>query len=309
MIYKRILFFLLIMGLLPFSVSAKKLYKYQDENGRWHFSDKPPKTERPVEVKQLKPVSKQLVRLKKIGARTNPQFLIINDYGGTIEVRAEFSEQLNFVSHPPLPQSFVVKPGESPVLFKLIRINPRQKASYNVEYRYTLGSPLAKHDPDAVYLPPFAKGKRFWISQGFNGAFSHSGKENRYAVDLTMPEGTPIHAARAGVVMAVNEDFYENGLKDSLKSKSNNIRILHDDGSIAMYAHLKVDASLVYPGLKVKAGQLIGYSGNTGFSTGPHLHFAVHVNTGMSTESVPFQFADGKGRTMTPVAKAWLVND
>lgn len=309
MIYKRIIFFLLMMAFLPFSVSAKKLYKYQDENGRWHFSDKPPKTERPVEVKQLKPASKQLVKLKKIGARTNPQFMIINHYGGVVEVRAEFSEQQNFISDPPLPHSFLVNPGESPVLFKLIRINLREQARYNVEYRYTLGSPLAKHDPDAVYLPPFAKGKRFWISQAFNGSFSHSDKGSRYAVDLTMPVGTPIHAARAGMVMAVNEDFFENGLKDSLKSRANNIRILHDDGSIAMYAHLKVDASLVYPGLKVKAGQLIGYSGNTGFSTGPHLHFAVHMNTGMSTESVPFQFTDSKGRTMTPVAKTWLVND
>ena len=308
MIYKNIVFLLFIM-LFSFSVSAKKLYKYQDENGRWSFSDKPPKTEQPVEVTQLKPTSKQNVRLKKIGARTSPQFMVINHYGGTIEVKASFSVQENFISKPALPQTFIVNSGESPVLFQLFQINPRQKSGYHVDYTYMFGNPQAKHEENAVYLPPFAKGKRFQISQAFNGSFSHTTKENHHAVDLTMPEGTPIHAARAGVVMAVNEDFFENGLKESYKSKSNSIRIEHEDGSMAVYAHLKVDAALVYPGLKVQAGQQIAYSGNTGFSTGPHLHFAVQVNTGMALETVPFQFTDSQEKTIIPSAGLWLIND
>jgi murein DD-endopeptidase MepM/ murein hydrolase activator NlpD len=63
---------------------------------------------------------------------------------------------------------------------------------------------------------------------------------------------------------------------------SNSIRILHDDGSMAVYAHLQVGRAQVYVGMRVQAGQLIAYSGNTGFSSGPHLHFAVQVNQGMN---------------------------
>ena len=50
---------------------------------------------------------------------------------------------------------------------------------------------------------------------------------------------------------------------------------------MALYAHLQESGVLVRPGQHVRAGQQIGLSGNTGFTTGPHLHFAVQVNRGM----------------------------
>ncbi|NOQ36549.1 MAG: peptidoglycan DD-metalloendopeptidase family protein [Methylococcaceae bacterium] len=294
--------------MLTFSVSAKKLYKYQDENGRWRFSDKAPKTTQPVQVEQLKATSKQRVKLNKTGTKNNPHFSITNNYAGAVEVKAEFSVQENIISDPPLPQKFIVKSGESPVLFKVFRIDSSQKARYDVKYSYILGSPSAKHDTNTLYLPPFAKEAQFKITQAFKGQFSHSDEQSKYAVDISMPEGTPVHAARTGVVMAVENDFFENGLKESYKAKANNIRILHDDGSMAIYAHLKVDAALVYRGLKVSAGQLIAYSGNTGFSTGAHLHFAVQLNKGMELVSVPFVFTS-QGKTVTPKMGQWLVNN
>ena len=123
-----------------------------------------------------------------------------------------------------------------------------------------------------------------------------------------MPVDTPIHAARSGVVMEVNNDYYKNGTKKAYKSRANSIRILHDDGSMAIYAHLALEKAQVYPGLKVSTGQLIGYSGNTGFSTGPHLHFAVQLNKGMELVSIPFNFIGTDGFANEPVEGNWLIN-
>ena len=58
---------------------------------------------------------------------------------------------------------------------------------------------------------------------------------------------------------------------------------------MALYAHLRSEGALVRVGQRVRQGQQIGLSGNTGFTTGPHLHFAVQVNRGMRLESLPFR--------------------
>lgn len=121
-----------------------------------------------------------------------------------------------------------------------------------------------------------------------------------------MPKGTPVHAARAGIVMDVENDFFKGGVNRAYSSQANSIRILHADGSMAVYAHLELEKAQVHPGLQVVAGQLIGYSGNTGFSSGPHLHFAVQYNQGMKLVSAPFSFRTPLGQAQEPVAGAWL---
>ena len=97
-------------------------------------------------------------------------------------------------------------------------------------------------------------------------------------------------AARAGTVMQVEAGFGAAGLAyGEFAKRANFIRILHDDGSMALYAHLAADGVLVRQGQQVQAGQRIGLSGNTGYSTAPHLHFAVQVNRGMQLVSIPFR--------------------
>lgn len=91
-------------------------------------------------------------------------------------------------------------------------------------------------------------------------------------------------------------------------SRANKIRILHDDGTIAIYAHLSLETVQVYEGLKISAGELIGYSGNTGYSTGPHLHFSIQINTGMKSISVPFKFS-GKNGIRAPIKGNWLARN
>ena len=90
--------------------------------------------------------------------------------------------------------------------------------------------------------------------------------------------------------MMVERDFYGAGLdKEKFGSRANHVRVLHGDGSMAVYAHLKLESASVSPGQRLRRGQQIGLSGNTGFSTGPHLHFAVQVNRAMELTSVPFR--------------------
>jgi murein DD-endopeptidase MepM/ murein hydrolase activator NlpD len=93
--------------------------------------------------------------------------------------------------------------------------------------------------------------------------------------------------------MQVESGFDRPGLdRVAYGGRANFIRLLHDDGTMSLYAHLKSDGVLVRPGQRVTAGQRIGLSGNTGFTTGPHLHFAVQVNRGMRLLSLPFRMQD-----------------
>jgi murein DD-endopeptidase MepM/ murein hydrolase activator NlpD len=122
-----------------------------------------------------------------------------------------------------------------------------------------------------------------------------------------MPEGTPICAARAGVVMDVAGDFFEGGRSAArYGARANYVRILHDDGTMAVYAHLKLESIRVRLGAKVSRGQVIASSGNTGYSSGPHLHFAVERNAGMRLASVPFRFDDGSGTGVEPATSQTL---
>jgi len=297
--------------LFSLSSEAKKLYKFQDANGRWHYTDKAPEAKQvdevKVQVKQLKVEAKRRVWLNQIGKKRRPEFVIRNDYFGPIEVEVSLSEQDNVQAKPGLPRKFVILPGTSLPLFGLGALDEYQSWQYSLKYRYSLGEPLAKHSEQAIYYPPFVSYKVFRISQAFGGKFSHTDEQNKYAVDFSMPEGSEIHAARAGVVMSLDNDFFKGGIdRQAYKARANSIRVLHDDGSMGVYAHLQVERAQVHEGMRVKAGQLIAYSGNTGFSSGPHLHFSVQVNQGMNLISVPFQFVDAKGLASEPKAGQWL---
>jgi murein DD-endopeptidase MepM/ murein hydrolase activator NlpD len=116
-----------------------------------------------------------------------------------------------------------------------------------------------------------------------------------------MPIGTPVHAAREGVVM--DQARYFHGAGEDLKrygQRANFVRILHDDGTMAVYAHLDYEGVRVAAGQRVRRGQLIGKSGNTGFTTGPHLHFVIQKNRSMELVSVPFEFEGDNGQGVRP---------
>ncbi len=137
-------------------------------------------------------------------------------------------------------------------------------------------SKTAKHNTDYLYSLPIEIGQDVRISQGFNGKSSHTAIHSKYAIDFDIPVGTPIYAAREGTVVYAINNFKKSGGKNYVK-KANKIVILHNDGTFGAYSHLMHNGTLVKKGDTVKRGQHIGYSGNTGFSRGPHLHFAVRL--------------------------------
>ncbi len=140
-----------------------------------------------------------------------------------------------------------------------------------------------------VYMRPFSENANAYISQGFNGQSSHNDSLNAYAIDFALLLGTPVLAARNGIVMEVidgNPDL--GGSRVSDLDNANLIRIVHDDDSMAVYGHLLEGSALVKPGQWVAAGTVIAQSGNSGFSHGPHLHFAIQINSGMQLISIPF---------------------
>ena len=127
-------------------------------------------------------------------------------------------------------------------------------------------------DTSFVYSLPFEKGDKHLLVQAYQSGFSHKGE---LALDFKMKTGTKICAARAGVVVSIREDSEKGGLKQEMLSEGNHIIIKHADGTAAHYWHLQKNGVLVNMGDSVEQGQLIGLSGNTGYSAFAHLHFEV----------------------------------
>jgi len=105
---------------------------------------------------------------------------------------------------------------------------------------------------------------------------AHTGRL-KYAVDFIIPEGTPIKAAFDGIVVDIKQNSDIGGYDNSFDKLGNYIEIKHPDDEYSIYEHIRKDGSLVKVGDKVKTGQVIGYSGNTGWMAhlGPHLHFDI----------------------------------
>jgi murein DD-endopeptidase MepM/ murein hydrolase activator NlpD len=134
-----------------------------------------------------------------------------------------------------------------------------------------------KTDNSYIYNLPFAKGSKFLLIQAYNSGMSH---KSELSLDFKMKKGSKICAARDGVVEGMRKDSDVGGLKDEYLNEGNHVIIRHNDGSVAYYWHLQKNGVLVNVGDTVQKGQLIGYSGNTGYTAFPHLHFQVQDKNG-----------------------------
>jgi murein DD-endopeptidase MepM/ murein hydrolase activator NlpD len=146
-----------------------------------------------------------------------------------------------------------------------------------------------------VYELPFRKGDKYKIVQGYGGLFSH---RHIAALDFEMPVGTPVHAARGGIIYSYKDNSDEGGIFSKYKNKANYIIIQHDDGSFGCYWHLQKNGVLVKKG-NVKKGQQIGISGATGLVLRPHLHFSVKLKLNYEMNSfTKTKFNTTKGITL-----------
>lgn len=147
---------------------------------------------------------------------------------------------------------------------------------------------LAKYPPNemSLYKLPWKANVTRFVSQGNRSFTSHRGL-HLYSWDFWMPIGTEILAARDGKVVKVEDRFNGIGLN------SNFITIEHDDGTHAIYAHIKHLGSIAKVNMNIKQGQLIAYSGMVGQTINPHLHFVVLNKE--ETFSIPISFSDVPG--------------
>ncbi len=162
-------------------------------------------------------------------------------------------------------------------IFLLITFSSAANAQLTDKEIYDLKGGRVKPDNSPVYSLPFSKGSKFLLIQAYNSKMSH---KNEISLDFKMKQGSKICAARAGVVTAIKEDSDVGGLKDAYLSAGNHIIITHADSSVAMYWHLQKNGVLVNVGDTILQAQHIGYSGNTGYSAFPHLHFQVQDKNG-----------------------------
>jgi murein DD-endopeptidase MepM/ murein hydrolase activator NlpD len=291
----------LALALAPVVAGAKNIYKYQDENGIWHFTDQAPEEDISFETVYMEREPEPRIKLRQEGSKQSPVYIVFNDFWGPAEVELRLSEAVNIISEPQLPARFVIPGQKERVLAGLGPADPMLSSRYKLHVASVPGPPTPQAVVDQVIHPPFPAGKAYPISQGFNGTRTHTDEGSRYAIDIVMPVDTLILAVRDGIVMDVEEDFNQGGKnKEKYQDKANHIRILHTDGTMALYAHLGLASVIVRPGARVRSGQPIARSGNTGFSSGPHLHFAIQQNLGMELISVPFLFRQANGNPAPP---------
>lgn len=297
--------FAIVILVLTGTALGQALYKYQDENGDWIYTDRPPPEEQHAEVRELPTGSSPpTVSIATRFVDGELQFVANNEYHAPVEVVLALDE-LNNVENPAADQAmrWIVDPRSELELLALPAIGNGTEPSAKFRFISLLGDPRSRHNPERPYRAPFAVANDYSITQAFPMGVTHNTMDSRYAVDIAMPIGTDIHAARGGIVLEVASTNFRGGVDAGQDAAAANIvRILHDDGTHAVYAHLNWNSIRVQPGDEVERGEYIADSGNTGFSSGPHLHFAVLRNMGMRMESVPVSFEGPNAAEIQPVA-------
>ena len=193
--------------------------------------------------------------------------------------------------------------GRVVVLATLQQLDPSQRYRRELYFHARFGDPYTRPEP-YVYGLPYPRGRTFSVLQGFHGAFSHRGS-NEFAVDFNCPVATPVIAARPGVVVASNASAQGSGTSPEFldDKRANFVIIRHDDGTLGEYMHLAPSGVEVTPGQVVARGAELALSGNTGFSSTPHLHFQVMTasDDGLAKQSFPFVLAIDPKHVSAPV--------
>ncbi|MBT8081894.1 MAG: M23 family metallopeptidase [Gammaproteobacteria bacterium] len=283
--------------------SAQTLYKYRGENGEWIFSDRPPADGRNAETRSVERRARRgSVSVSHSFTGSGLQFIASNRYHAPVELKLFFDNIAGVdYPHPDDDLLWVIPARSDLVLFELPVLGTVAAPSAQYRYVWLPGDPAARPASDVTYRVPYSLGTRHEVTQTFPVSATHRTRDSMYAIDFAMPIGTDVIAARGGVVFEVASNNFAGGPDpDAYAKLANLVRILHDDGTFAVYAHLNRNSIRVQPGDRVEAGEYIADSGNSGFSSGPHLHFAVERNMGMRIDSVPVSFRDASGRPVRP---------
>ncbi|MFD0748459.1 M23 family metallopeptidase [Phytohabitans flavus] len=178
------------------------------------------------------------------------------------EARADTADRADRAERPPPPSPSASASSQAPAKAAAPETAKKQEAA-----------PAPKPTtakPAAAWVIPIA-GAAITSCFGQRWGVLHAG------IDLAADEGTPIHAAASGTVLDAGWVYSGYGIS---------VMIDHGGGVQTHYAHQS--RTVVQPGQKVEAGEVIGYEGSTGDSTGPHLHFEVHMGLWNQINPAPF---------------------
>lgn len=273
------------LAMVAIPAAAVTIYKYTDANGVVSYTDRPTAGAQVFVFRDrmVEHLERQ-VRLDIKKHKGVDSVFVRNDLYAPVEVELSFAGLKNVSGAPAQPIRRVLPARSNVRLALLTATRADQPLTYTPKFRYSLGDPSGLAQAYRYPLP--WRGGPFRLSQGANGQYSHYGVKSRYAMDIAMPEGTPIIAARGGMVVKTENTQTGRGNDPS----GNFVRVLHDDGTMGVYLHLQRGSVQVREGQRVAVGSALALSGNTGNSSGPHLHFVVQRNTGLGLVSIPFQF-------------------
>jgi hypothetical protein len=287
------IFMLLITCAGISAARAGDIFRWTDGKGVPHYGDRVPGNLDPQRTPVTRiPVAGGHESVARLRFETRDDAIEAwadNHLAGPIEVLLRPLHGQTVSADPPLPVRIVVPALQRTRIARLSR-----DTTAELRLDVVPGDPNAQ--PSNIEYGYPLQTTHLQIEQGWGGIYSHHDAQNRHAVDFAADIGTPVIAARAGTVMEIESDFDRAGLNaEQDAGRANFVRIVHTDGTMTLYAHLKPDGVLVRVGQRVRKAEVIGLSGNTGFTTGPHLHFAVQVNRGMQLQSIPFRMFGPQG--------------
>lgn len=222
------------------------------------------------------------------------QIMADNDEYSPVSAKIDFQLE-NLTSTQGNNKIFVIPPQTKKHVITDLNVIDRKKQiklGYKSVYNYG-NHHQKKYDTHYEYYLPYEKGTEYWLSQGYNGTISH---QNENALDFEMPIGTKITAVREGVVVDIEESYSKRCTTSECAKFNNYILIYHSDGTFSEYTHIKKNGAKVAIGDQVKKGQFIGYSGDVGWATGPHLHFIVFFQRLKKRETLSTKFLIGNGK-------------
>jgi murein DD-endopeptidase MepM/ murein hydrolase activator NlpD len=283
------------------SAGAQKLYKYQDANGVWVFTDRQPGSDRNYEESALaRRFEKPEVRLLQRSGEAGIVLVAQNTFFAPVQIAYRLTDTDNVAAATKKSGLAMLPPRSDTDLVWVQKASAGVAMSFQSEFQFLPGDPAAEHRPTEPYRFPWAAGGAVRVSQAYPDAITHQDPSSTHAIDFVMPIGTPVYAARGGTVIEVASDFFEGGVNPAVDGpRANVVRVLHDDGTMSLYGHLNWNSIRVVPGQRVARGEYLADSGNTGFTTGPHLHFVVQRNRGGAIVSVPIEFAGDRGAPVT----------